>query len=133
MMLSAKYVGGVLAVAVGAFLVPATLAAGPDDQADPRGPGAVAATALVVTARPDDRAEARGPGTVRPAAVRPDDRAETRGPGATTGTAIVVSETGFDWGPVALVAVIAVVAALVVGGVMLIRHHGGPGRLAPHT
>jgi len=133
-MRSAIYVGGLLAVLVGVVLVPAALAQRPDDQAAPRGPGAVApAQVTVESVRPDDRAEPRGPGTLYSASVRPDDR-PTHGPGATTVEPIVVVEsTGFDWTYPALAGALAVVAALIVGAVLMTRHHGGPGRLAPHS
>jgi len=132
-MRSAIYVGGLLAV-VGVVLVPTALAQRPDDQAGPRGPGAVAPTALPVeSVRPDDRAEPRGPGTLYSASVRPNDR-PTHGPGSTTVEPIVVVEsTGFDWTYPALAGALAVVAALIVAAVLMTRHHGGPRRLAPHS
>jgi hypothetical protein len=124
--LSARHVGGMLAVVVGAVLVSAALAAPPDDSADPRGPGAVAGTSVVTSVRPDDQAEARGPGALSSSAVERD-------PGWTTLEPVATETSGFDWTYVAVALVVAAAAAFLVGGAILTaRHYGGPGRLAPH-
>ena len=130
---SVRYVGGVLAVALTAALVPPAFALSrPDDQAEPRGPGAISATPTLVTIRPDDRAEPRGPGVLPSASVRPDDRA-THGVGSTVMPVVVAESSEFDWRYVTIAGSVAVLAALVVGAVVMTRHHGGPGRLAPHA
>jgi hypothetical protein len=126
--LSARNVGGILAVVVGAVLVPTALAVAPDDRAEPRGPGALAATSVATSVRPDDRAEARGPGVLSPSEAQPAD------PGWTTTEPVVTTEsTGIDWTYVALAGIIAAaVTLLVIAAVETARHHEGPGRLAPH-
>ena len=104
-----------------AIATPVAYAGGPDDQAGPRGPGAIAAqqsqaptrpddravrgtgvTASAVAAastRPDDRAGMRGPGAIdsAPLSQHPDNRAEARGPGAITTVTAPSASSGFDW------------------------------------
>lgn len=128
MKLSARHVGGMLAVVVGAVLVPAALAVAPDDKAEPRGPGAVAATSVVTSVRPDDRAEARGAGALSPSEAQPADPGWT-----TTEPAVTTESTRIDWTYVALAgAIAAAVTLLVIAAVETARHDEGPGRLAPH-
>ena len=101
----------------------------PDDRADARGPGAVAASGAAQSAtRPDDRAGARGPGAVASAgatqrATRPDDRAGARGPGAVspgTSTIVVRSANTFDWGDAAIGVVSGMGFALLLVGVAVL-------------
>jgi len=69
-----------------ALAVPTASSGAPDDDADARGPGAIAA-AQTTLQHPDNRAGVRGAGSIgasagSPEAVRPDDRAGLRGPAA---------------------------------------------------
>jgi hypothetical protein len=107
-----------------ALLVPVAQAQRPDDQAGPRGPGAIesaqdstqgppdgyvfeyfghgTAGAAGDPVRPDDRGGVRGPGAVgslQPStATHPDNRAGRRGPGAVTTVLVQPGSSGFDWG-----------------------------------
>lgn len=86
-----------------ALLAPVAQAAqSPDDQAGPRGPGAIAAQQQNAAAvRPDDRGGIRGPGAVSAdlsVATHPDNRAEPRGAGAFTEPVVVsTSSNSFEW------------------------------------
>jgi hypothetical protein len=131
-------------IALGAALfVPVAQAQSPDDQAGPRGPGAIAAlqaqtgasthpdnravrgSAVIaantdIAVRPDDRAGARGPGangsvTIPGAVGHPDNRTESRGPGSLE-TVVVVQQSGFDWGDAMIGSLGGVGAALLVTG-----------------
>jgi hypothetical protein len=107
-----------------ALLAPVAWAGGPDDQAGPRGPGAIAALYGPPETRPDDRAGVRGPGAVAATAVdsaapvRPDDRAGSRGPGAVVPTVVATPERvgGFDWRDAMIGGVAGLGTALLVGG-----------------
>jgi hypothetical protein len=109
-------------IVLGAALLVPVAQARPDEQAGPRGPGAIA-TQISTATHPDNRGGLHGPGAVegQPASVRPDDRgglrgpgaigapepstathpdnrADRRGPGAVTAVVVQPSSNGFDWG-----------------------------------
>lgn len=125
-----------------ALFVPVAQAQSPDDQAGPRGPGAIAAQTQTgasthpdnrdvrgsaVTAvgaesavRPDDRAEARGPGahgsvTSAGAVGHPDSLSSPRGPGSLD-TVVLVQQSRFDWGDAMIGSLGGIGAALLLTG-----------------
>ena len=91
---------GTLVLAL-SLAVPTAQAARPDDKAEARGPGAIAAQSSV-SRHPDNRAGARGPGAVSaptssPLAAHPDNRAGARGPGVFATVVAAPAPDGFDW------------------------------------
>src|SRR6188472_3774020 len=92
---------------VGTIVVAAALLV-PVAQADDWASDGIAASEVADSTHPDNRAEARGPGAIaaQQAAstpVRPDDRAGARGPGALTSPPVVEStSSGFDWSSAAI-------------------------------
>lgn len=143
-----------------AIAAPAVANAATDDKAEPRGPGAIAAT-QTIQQHPDNRAEARGPGSISastgaPSAVRPDDRAGLRGPGAVTKaatTSVAVahpdnrdgargpgafatvvaapSADGFDWSDAMIGSLGGIGAALLLtGAIVLLMSQRGRSRMA---
>ena len=119
-----------------ALLAPVAQAQSPDDQAGPRGPGAIAAQQQNAAAvRPDDRGGIRGPGAVSTdltVATHPDNRVEPRGAGAFTEPVVVSSSSNtFDWRD-ALIGVLGGIgtALLLAGCLFLLMSQRNKTRLA---
>lgn len=110
---------------VGTIVVAAALLV-PLAQADDWATDGITASGIAGSTHPDNRAEPRGPGAIaaQQAAskpIRPDDRPEPRGPGAFTTTQIVESSGGFDWSSAAIGMVGGIGAALLLtGGLFLV-------------
>src|SRR5262245_42179599 len=110
---------------VGTIVVAAALLA-PVAQADDWAKDGIAASEVAGSTHPDNRAEARGPGAIaaQQAAstpVRPDDRDGARGPGALTPTPVVEStSSGFDWNAAVIGMVGGMGAALLLTGAMFL-------------
>ena len=114
----------IVALVAFALLAPAALGERPDDRGGMIGVGG--AVAVATTTRPDDRADTRGPGAVaatEPASVRPDDRNGVRGPGAAPTVVISTPESGFDWGDAGVGALGAFGLALVLFGALQVAAH----------
>ena len=110
---------------VGTIVVAAALLV-PVAQADDWARDGIAASEVAGSTHPDNRAEARGPGAIaaQQAAstpVHPDDRAGARGPGALTPTPVVEStSSGFDWSAAAIGMVGGMGAALLLTGALFL-------------
>jgi hypothetical protein len=109
---------------VGTIVVAAALLV-PVAQADDWATDGITAPEIAASTHPDNRAEARGPGAIaaQQAAskrVRPDDRAEPRGPGAVTPAVVVESSNGFDWSSAGIGMVGGMGAALLLAGALLL-------------
>jgi hypothetical protein len=122
----------ILGLVACALLVPAALAARPDDRGGLIGVGGTAAAAAT-SVRPDDRASLRGPGAfgqIATPSVRPDDRAGVRGPGAVPTVLLTQSPSGFDWSAAGIGALGAFGLALVLFGAMQVLGHARRSRTA---
>jgi len=110
---------------IGTIVVAAALLV-PVAQADDWARDGIAASEVAGSTHPDNRAEARGPGAIAAqqassTPVRPDDRAGARGPGALTPTLVVEStSSGFDWSAAAIGMVGGMGAALLLTGALLL-------------
>jgi hypothetical protein len=110
---------------VGTIVVAAALLV-PVAQADDWATDGITASEIAGSTHPDNRAEPRGPGAIAAqqgasTPIRPDDRPEPRGPGAFTTTQIVESSGGFDWSSAAIGMVGGIGAALLLtGGLFLV-------------
>ena len=110
---------------VGTIVVAAALLV-PVAQADDWARDGIAASGVAGSTHPDNRAEPRGPGAIaaQQAAstpVRPDDRAGARGPGALTPTVVVEStSSGFDWSAAAIGMIGGMGAALLLTGALFL-------------
>ena len=118
-------------VVAAALLVPVAHA---DDWARDR----IEASGVAGSTHPDNRAEARGPGAIAAAApttsgaARPDDRGDTRGPGAVTASRVPASAPNdFDWRDAAIGGLGGLGLALVLaGGLFLVVSQRGRARVA---
>jgi hypothetical protein len=138
-----RWIGALGSVYVACAAVGTAQAAGPDDRAEARGPGAIASVGTATTAGPDDRAEARGPGAIaadrleREAAkattvIHADDRSGLRGPGTVLLTVpaaptVEGADDGFAWDDAALSAAATLgIGALLGAGAVSIRYRRSP-------